>query len=324
MPSGWFRIATSDELRRGEVGVFRASGRELVAFRTERGEVAVFDPFCPHMGAHLGHGGKVRRDALRCPFHGLRFDIHGRCVGTEYPGNPNVDLSIRTWPCVEQLGCVFVYVDVGSSPPTWTLPDYEIRGWTRPVTKVLTLRGHVQDVAENAVDFGHFAVVHGYSKLEDPTLRVDGPRLHSKFGFSRRNPLWPKGEVRATFDTMVHGLGLSDTDLRAPQLGIHYRVVLTATQLDANTMSFGIGVSSKTPPPFVPASLRRLPIPWSAAARAQIRVIHPFIVSDVLQDEAIWAHRTPMKTPALIPGDGPIAKFRRWVQQFYACVTPRA
>ena len=317
MPSGWFRIATSGELPKGKVAVLRINGREAVGFRDERGEVAVVDPYCPHMGAHLGHGGRVVDGKLRCPFHGLRFDARGKCVGTEYPENPNVTLMLRPWPVVEQLDCVFVYAGRNDAAPSWALPKYETSGWTKPVTKVLTLKGHVQDVAENSVDFGHFAAVHGYSNLEDPVFRIDGPHLHSRFGFTRRNPFAPWTEVQSVFDTVVHGLGLSVTDLHVPKLGIHYRVVLTATQLDEVTMSFGIGVSSELPPPFVPESMRRLPLPWSAATRAQIRFIHRFIVSDVLQDKEIWEHRSPMEVPALIPGDGPIGRFRRWVKQFY-------
>lgn len=318
MPSGWFRVATSDEVRPRQVAVLRVNGREVVAFRGDGGEVSVVDPVCPHMGAHLGHGGRVVDGALRCPFHGLRFGSDGRCVGNEYPENPEVDLSIRTWPVHEQLGCIFVYAGHEGEQPPWRLPAYAEEGWSKPVTKVLTLKGHVQDVAENAVDFGHFVAVHDYSNLEDPALRLDGPHMHSKFGFSRRSPLLPWKQVHSVFDTMVHGLGLSVTDLRSPKLGIHYRVLLTATQLDEETMSFGIGVSSEVPPAFVPEGLRHLPMPWEAAAKAQIRLIHPIIVSDVLQDKEIWEHRTHVEPPALIPGDGPIAKYRRWVRQFYA------
>lgn len=322
MPTGWFRIATSDALRRDTVETFRINGAEVVAFRDRAGRVAVVDPFCPHMGAHLGHGGRVVDGALRCPFHGLRFDENGACVGSEYPGNPDVALRLRTWPVVEQLGCIFVHA--GNERPSWELPRYDTEGWSAPMTRVLTLRGHVQDVAENAVDFAHFSVVHGYSNLKEPTLEVDGPHLHSKFGFSRRNPFTPWTEIHSTFDTMVHGLGLSVTDLRVPRLGIHYRVLLTATQLDEETMSFGIGVSSELPPPFAPRMLRGVPLLWAGATQAQVRLVHRFIVSDVLQDREIWAHRRPMEVPALIPGDGPIAKFRRWVKQFYREVTPMA
>jgi nitrite reductase/ring-hydroxylating ferredoxin subunit len=264
MPSGWFRIATSSELPAGKVGVFQINGQDVVAFRNKQGAVAVVDPICPHMGAHLGYGGRVVDGALRCPFHGLRFDTGGNCVGTEYPGNPEVKLSLRSWPVMEQLGCIFVHAGHDGAAPTWELPEYDTTGWTEPVTKVLTLKGHVQDVAENAVDFGHFAAVHKYSNLEDPVLRIEGPRMYSKFGFTRRNPLLPTSEIQSIFDTDVHGLGLSVTDLRVPKLGIHYRVLLTATQLDEENMSFGIGVSSEFPPPFVPKSGT-----WAASSLAR-------------------------------------------------------
>ena len=324
MPSGWFRIAASSELPKRKVAVFRINGCEVVAFRDDQGAVAVVDPICPHMGAHLGYGGRVVNGQLRCPFHGLRFDGEGRCVGTEYPGNPEVRLALRSWPVVEQLGCIFIHAGHNGAAPTWELPEYDTTGWTKPITKVLALKGHVQDVAENAVDIGHFGAVHNYSNLEDPVLEIDGPRLHSRFGFTRRNPLFPATNIQSIFDTEVHGLGLSVTDLRVPKLGIRYRVVLTATQIDEENMTFGIGVSSEVPPPLVPNVMRDLPFPWRVLTRAQIRLIHRFIISDVLQDKDLWAHRVPMEVPALIPGDGPIAKFRRWVKQFYAEVTPRA
>lgn len=318
MPFGWFRIARSEEVPAGKARVFRINGGEVVAFRNRRGEVSVVDPICPHMGAHLGHGGTVIDGTLRCPFHGLRFDGRGRCVGTEYPESPEADLSIRAWPVSEQLGCVFAYADLHGAEPTWNLPRYETAGWTDPITKVLTLKGHVQDVAENSVDFGHFAAVHEYFDLREPLLEIDGPHMHSRFGFSRRHPFLRAAKVDAVFDTDIHGLGLSVTDLRVPKLGVHFRVISTATQLDEDTMSFGIGVSSVYPPPFVPKALRTLPFPWRAVSRAQARLVHPQVVADVLQDKEIWEHRVPIEMPALIRGDGPIAKYRRWVKQFYA------
>ena len=318
MPSGWFRIALSSELRRDVVGTFRINGREVVAYRNGSGTVAVVDPICPHMGAHLGHGGRVVEGALRCPFHGLRFDANGRCVGNEYPGKPDVKLELNTWPVIEQLGCVFVYAGGSEAAPPWTLPKYDTHGWTAPITQVLSLKGHIQDIAENAVDFGHFGAVHRYSNLVEPTLDVEGPRLHSRFGFTRANPFFPPQGIQSIFDTDVHGLGLSVTDLRVPKLGIHYRVILTATQLDEQQMSFGVGVSSEFPPPFVPDAIRRPAIFWRAATHAQMRLIHRHVIRDVLQDKEIWEHRAYVENPALIPGDGPIIKFRRWAKQFYA------
>lgn len=33
-----------------------------------------------HLGAHLGHGGRVQGDIVICPFHGLGFNPAGECV----------------------------------------------------------------------------------------------------------------------------------------------------------------------------------------------------------------------------------------------------
>ena len=70
----------ADSLPPGGVLSLRYFGRELVLFRTESGEPRVLDAFCPHLGAHLGHGGKVQGESIRCPFHGWCFDGRGACT----------------------------------------------------------------------------------------------------------------------------------------------------------------------------------------------------------------------------------------------------
>ncbi len=275
MPSGWFRIATSGQVRPGGQQPCEIHGSEVVASRDHRGEVSVFWP-----------SASTERDRIR--------------------------------PSVEQLGCIFVFMGTAHSAPPWQLPLYDTRGWTKPLTRVLWLDGHVQDVAENAVDYGHFSSVHGYSNLQQPVLEISGPTLRSKFGFTRAHPLWPAATVDSVFDTDVHGLGLSVTDLRVPSLGVHFRVILTATQIDDARMTFGVGVSSECPPPFAPRRLRRIYRPWLVATWLQMKLIHPFVIRDIRQDEEIWRHRTMLESPALAAGDGPIIKFRRWSEQFYA------
>ncbi|MBA17767.1 MAG: Rieske (2Fe-2S) protein, partial [Sphingomonas sp.] len=68
IPFGWFGVGYSNELAVGEVRPVHYFGRELVLFRNENGEAGLLDAYCPHLGAHLGHGGKVEGDSIRCPF----------------------------------------------------------------------------------------------------------------------------------------------------------------------------------------------------------------------------------------------------------------
>src|SRR5690349_11235672 len=80
IPTGWFQIAYSDELPPGAVVPLRYFGKDLVLFRTETGKLTLLDAHCPHLGAHLGHGGKVRGEVIECPFHAWQFGATGECV----------------------------------------------------------------------------------------------------------------------------------------------------------------------------------------------------------------------------------------------------
>ncbi len=60
MPFGWFVIGYSDELAVGQVKPLRYFGQELVMWRGVDGQVRVLEAFCRHLGAHLGHGGRVQ------------------------------------------------------------------------------------------------------------------------------------------------------------------------------------------------------------------------------------------------------------------------
>lgn len=83
-PRGWFVIGISNELAPGDVRPIKYFGREMVLYRSESGKAVVHDAFCPHLGAHLGHGGRVVGESIVCPFHAWRFDESGKCVEVPY------------------------------------------------------------------------------------------------------------------------------------------------------------------------------------------------------------------------------------------------
>lgn len=163
-PTGWFRVAASADVGRAAVRTVAAFGQELVLFRGGSGGLAATSPFCPHLGAHLGHGGRVDGDSLRCPFHGLRFAADGRCLD----GSKG---RLQTWPTAEWQGQIFVW---SGEAPSYALPHLE-DGWSTPAWTTLRIVGHVQDVAENGVDLAHFAEVHRYQRVRDPALSPAEP-----------------------------------------------------------------------------------------------------------------------------------------------------
>src|SRR5436190_1553595 len=81
----------------------------IVLYRTAEGRAVVTHPFCPHLGAHLGHGGRVEGETLRCPFHGFRFDASGACVAA-YPGaKPPPKCQLPVYASREKNGHILAF-----------------------------------------------------------------------------------------------------------------------------------------------------------------------------------------------------------------------
>ena len=128
IPSGWYCVAFSHELKRGEVHAVRYFGRELVLYRTAGGVACLHDAHCPHMGAHLGHGGTVEGELLRCPFHGFCFDREGACASTAYGTKPPPAARLGTWRVQEKHGFVLAWYHPRGAAPTWEVPDVDTDG----------------------------------------------------------------------------------------------------------------------------------------------------------------------------------------------------
>lgn len=80
-PARWRDLDTVEAIPVGTLKRYTVGDQEVVATRLDDGKVSVFDAFCPHQGAHLGHGGRLENGCLRCPFHGFYFDPNGQCLG---------------------------------------------------------------------------------------------------------------------------------------------------------------------------------------------------------------------------------------------------
>ena len=313
-PDGWFVACFSRELPRGAVLAKTLLGREVVIFRTESGVPAVLDAYCPHMGAHLGHGGRTVGESIRCPMHGFRFDRTGTCVATGYDTRlPPRCRSEAALPVLEMDGIVLVFHDHAGRPPGWRPTRHGLDQGGRLFTHVLRgLRSHPQETTENSVDIGHFAVVHGYEgvRLLEP-LSLDGPRLTMRYAMERRRLLPGTPRVRAEFAIEVCGLGVSHVDVDVPSHGVRAKQLVASSPLDGETVDLHLATVVEGEAPW----LRRVPrvlIDHTLGLGVFLGVLH-----DVRQDIAVWTNKAYMHPPALAKGDGPIGQYRRWATQFY-------
>src|SRR3954469_18743517 len=89
MRSYWQPVALVDEfnpaldprMAKRPVKAVRALGQDFVLFRGVEGAWGLLDRACPHRGADLSFG-RNEGDGLRCPFHGWKFDVDGKCLHT--------------------------------------------------------------------------------------------------------------------------------------------------------------------------------------------------------------------------------------------------
>ncbi|MFP8873394.1 MAG: Rieske 2Fe-2S domain-containing protein [Myxococcota bacterium] len=302
VPVGWFRVAFAGDLKPCDVKPIHYFGHELVLVCTETGSIQVFDAHCPHLGAHLGHGGRVVGETLRCPFHAWRFGVDGVCVETPYADKIPPKARLRAWPTEVQSGIVWVWHHPHAEPPTWEaprIPEVDDPGWTPLRHHHWTIRTCIQEIAENTSDPAHFAAVHGFVGGPTPEISFDGHRYRSLTlsQVPHRDGELMKSRLEVTWD----GLGLG---LVRSSGAVDLMVVGTNTPIDTETVHSAFSFSVCEARGFDPNA---------GAGKAFIGEA----IRQMEQDIPIWENKAFMARPVLSDGDGPIGRYRNWANQFY-------
>lgn len=305
-PNGWFRVADSDEIGRGEARGLRYFGREILLLRGEDGAARVFDAHCPHLGAHLGHGGRVEGDAIRCPFHAWRFGPDGRCVEIPYARRIPPRAALRPWPVCERNGLVMVWHHAGGEAPSWEIPevaDWSAEGWSPPQRRSWKVRAHSQEMAENVVDDAHFKYVHGTHTMPRSTAEIDG---HVFRAVSISKVGTPRGEVEGRIDIETHGFGFGVTRFRGV---IETLLIVSGAPIDEEYSETTIRFRVRT-------------LGNADADRGVGRAFIAEIERQFGQDIPIWENKIHLERPVLCDGDGPIGLLRKYARQFYSPEAP--
>lgn len=300
LPTGWFQVGYTHELEVGQVVPLRYFARDLVMFRTSDGVAHVLDAHCPHLGAHLGHGGRVENDRLICPFHAWEFAGDGSCESIPYATKKPRNCDVPTWTVAEKNGCILVWFDRNGAAPTWEVPDveeYASDDWTDYRTRRWTVATCNQELAENQVDSAHFHYLHGSAFIPECTSKAHGHMLHST---STTGMTTPSGVVKGLIDVHTYGFGFTTTRFTGL---VETLLVSSATPIDTDhtelwfafsVRKIGKGITGGVGKAFMMEIQRQLE-----------------------QDIPIWENKVYLNRPVLCDGDGPIGVFRTWARQFY-------
>ena len=314
-PRGWYLAAFSHELKPGEVKPVRYFGREIVLFRTTDGVAHAFDAYCPHLGSHLGHGGTVEGNCLRCPFHGWQYDGEsGRCTSIPYAQKIPPNARAGTWPLNEVSGMLMIWFHEAGGAPNWHVPEVYDRAddanWTEWKETRWTLRAVIQDLSENDIDSAHLPNLHRFTRSM-PTSEIgsEGARFDVKMTVSvNMETFGMPGEATGPIHTTKYGLGLGYIHVNLepmPGVRISSRTLGNTTPIDAEHVDVRLLHSIRKTP------FEQLNQQLETSYFAEFK-------RTVDQDIVIWTNKIHLAKPLLCEGDGPIAQYRKWARQFYS------
>lgn len=314
IPFGWYAVSLSEDIAVGEVKTLRYFDRDIVLFRTESGAARLLDAYCPHLGAHLGHGGKVQGESIACPFHGWQFNGDGMCTSVPYakrmPQRVVDRQCIGHYHAREDNGAIWAWYHPLGDDPHWDLDHIaemsDTDFWVNQQVHEWFVDCHLQDTNENAVDKAHFAYVHTSENVPEGQVTIDGHRRITELA-SRTLAHDDTGQIIEDqyIDTSFVSKSFGPGFTMQRFLGVTNSVMMgTLTPVHRERMHMRF--------------VFRFPELTTDAARLFNQGYIDHVCQQVEQDIRIWNHKRYEPDPILCDGDGPIAQFRKWFRQFYA------
>jgi 3-ketosteroid 9alpha-monooxygenase subunit A len=318
-PRGWFAVASSSDVGKTPTNT-RYFGEDVVIFRTAGGQAVMLQAYCPHMGTHLGKsrtsyvvesGQLVDEAGIRCPFHGWRFGVDGRCNHIPYFDGPIPEQArLRSWVVRERYGIVFCWNDPEGLQPDFDLPDFP--EWKDPqfmrwagLEHLGDLPCHPIEIFDNNSDYAHLHFTHG-GQVRAYENEVDGVlyrQRESLVGLTQGIGESFGAERRISTVNAYHGPGLN----AARFLEADAAQLIAATPIEDGSARL-----------WQCAMIRR-PEGVSDAQAQEIFVNFNRNMAQGLgeDDGEIWANKRPALQIMQLPTDGPFRQARTWYSQFF-------
>ena len=161
MRNCWQVIAFSREIVPGRMLSRRVLDEPMVLFRASSGKVVAMEDRCPHRSAPLSRG-KLLGDTIRCGYHGLRYDVTGKCV--LIPGQSFIPpkARARTYPIAERHTFVWIWMGEEARADADLVPDVswmDTPGWIAS-EGYHRINANYKLLNDNLLDLSHETYVH--------------------------------------------------------------------------------------------------------------------------------------------------------------------
>lgn len=162
--NAWYLAAWASEVGAQGLLARRLLDLPVVLFRGADGSPAALLDQCPHRFAPLSMGKLVDEGGrIECPYHGLRFDVKGRCSF-----NPHGDGSIpkaavvRSFPVVERYSALWIWMGEPERADPALLPSFPFLDGAEWGVGVghMVVDGHYELETDNILDLSHIEFLH--------------------------------------------------------------------------------------------------------------------------------------------------------------------
>ncbi len=157
--AGWYLVAFTDELTEDLTPLQLGDRRLMIVKTDDEPGYGVYDSTCPHRGANLAYGGKLKGDCVICPFHGRKIML----------GESDRPLRVRSYPTLVFGPLIFTRLTDRSEGECTFAETFPRLLGDRSVTPAITTEFTVpiSYVVENAFDAEHFSPVHNVPGVGD-------------------------------------------------------------------------------------------------------------------------------------------------------------
>ena len=179
----WYPVVRTVDVQTAPVAV-SLLGEDHVVWRTPQGVSAARDR-CPHRQSPLSPG-LVSDGCIQCPYHGWRFDGHGRAVAvpSSAPGTPIPPKAhLETVRVAERYGLVWLCLGKPAADIPAIVEDDD-SAYRRINTPVERWNVSVGRMVDNFCDVSHFPFVHAgtFGRAQDTNVaRVELEDLDGHF-----------------------------------------------------------------------------------------------------------------------------------------------
>lgn len=200
-----FDPALDPRMAHRQLKVVRLLGQDMILMRDAQGRWGLLDRDCAHRNADLAFG-RHEGDGVRCPFHGWKYDVTGRCL--EAPAEPagsrlHERVRLRSYPVQLRSGVLFAWLGAeGGTPPP--LPAFDC--FVAPDSHTFAFKGmwnaNWLQAFEVGIDPAHPSFLHRFlddEALEEIGDNAAGKQFRSASAGDAHGERWPMTRIMREF-----------------------------------------------------------------------------------------------------------------------------